>query len=567
MARAGLRTRTTKEARDFCRRPGLIERVRVRSLIFLLGFALAVLLGYWLATTAAPRQASRGRDRVAELPPREIRADEAMPQFRHGTRVPGSWRDSEAAEAGAVEGQRVLVFKDQAALERFLALAGDQIRLLGRLDALHALRIGFADDAGLAGLLDGEAELSLIFPVSIPTPVEGTVQPGAVAMGNSLLDWLGITGDNSDWGKGVRIAILDTGVAASSAFGSTITCFNLVDLPADLSQQNGHGTAVASMIIGRDALTPGVAPGAEILSYRVADDNGQSDNFLLSQAIVAAVNAGAKLINISMGGTSDSTLMQSAIAYAAEHGVLIIAPAGNNGTNQISHPAANTGVIAVGSVDALGNHLDFSNSGDKLALATPGYGLNAAWTGDQAMSVSGTSFSAPIVAGAIAAIMTQAGTGNLTAAQAYQLLLAYLDDGGAAGKDPQLGAGMVDLGRVFNGTTPGIYDAAVASSRILAPDAGNPYGQVEVLVQNRGTESLVNTAVQVSVGTGTVTANLTSLAPDAVRTIRVPLTQPLAAYANGIRVDSRVTLASGLQDAKPSNDHRVETYVAPAAKK
>ena len=540
--------------------------VRVRSLIFLLGFALAVLLGYWLATTAAPRQARRGPDRSAEPPPRHIMADDAMPKFRRGEREPGRWRDSEAAAAGALEGQRVLVFKDQAALARFLELAGDKLRLLGRLDALHALRVGFADAAELAGLLNGEAELSLIFPVSIPTPVEGTVQPGAVALGNHLLEWLGVTGDNSAWGAGVRIAILDTGVAASSAFGSKITRFNLVDLPADLSQQNGHGTAVASMIIGRDALTPGVAPGAEILSYRIADDNGQSDNFLLSQAIVAAVDAGAKLINISMGGTSDSALMQSAIAYAAEHGVLIIAAAGNYGTNQISHPAANAGVIAVGSVDGLGNHLDFSDSGDQLDLTAPGYGLNAAWTGEQAVSVSGTSFSAPIVTGLIAAVMTEGGAGGLTQAQAYQMLLAYLDDGGAAGKDPQLGAGMTDMGRVLNGTTPGIYDAAVASSRILAPDAGNPYGQVEVLVQNRGTETLINTAVKVSVGGGTVTANLTSLAPDAVQTVRVPLTQPAAAYTNGIRVDSRVSLSGGIQDAKSSNDHRVETYVAPAAK-
>jgi len=528
---------------------------------------LAATLGYWLATTAVPHPAARTAQHSPDPAASVGRVDEACPKFRHGDRLPGGWEDSAAAEAGALEGQRVLVFRDPAALARFLALAGDQIRVLGRLDALHAMRVGFDDYADLAGLLHGEAEPSMIFPVSLPAPVEGTVQPGAVALGNSLLKWLGITGDNSDWGTGVRIAILDTGVAASSAFGSKITCVNLVDLPADLAQQNGHGTAVASMILGRDALTPGVAPGAEILSFRIADDNGGSDSFLLAKGIVAAVDAGARLINISMGSTSDSGLMQNAIAYAVGHGVLVVAAAGNNGTNQISYPAANAGVIAVGAVDALGNHLDFSNMGDQLALAAPGYGVNAAWTGDQAMCVSGTSFSAPIIGGAIAAIMTQAGTGNLTAPQAYQLLLAYLNDGGAAGKDAELGAGMPDIGRVLNAGTPGIYDAAVASSRILPPDAANPYGQVEVLVQNRGTETLVNTTVKVAVAGATTTANLTSLAPDAVSTVRVPLTQPQAAYANGILVDSRVVLSNGTQDATPSNDHRMETYVAPAAKK
>lgn len=541
--------------------------MKVRNLIFVVGFTLAVTLGYWLATTAAPHPAAQALEHSPAPPAGTGRAQEAFPKFRHADRLPGGRGDSAAAEAGALEGQRVLVFKDQSALARFLALAGDKIRVLGRLDALNALRVGFGDYADLAGLLHGEAELSMIFPVNLPAPVEGTVQPGAVALGNGLLKWLGITGDNSDWGTGVRIAILDTGVASSSAFGSKITCFNFVDLPADLSQQNGHGTAVASMIIGRDALTPGVAPGAEILSYRIADDNGGSNSFLLAQGIVAAVDAGAQLINISMGSSSDSGLMQNAIAYALEHGVLIVAAAGNNGTNQISYPAANAGVIPGISVDALGNHLDFSNTGNLDAIAAPGYGLNAAWTGDQAMSVSGTSFSAPIIGGAIAAIMTQAGKGNLTAPQAYQLLLAYLNDGGAPGKDAELGAGMLDIGRVLNAGTPGIYDAAVASSRIIPPDAGNPYGQVEVLVQNRGTETLINTTLKVAVAGGTTTANLTSLAPDAVRTVRVPLTQPQSAYTNGILVDSRVVLSNGTQDAKPSNDHRVETYVAPAAKK
>jgi hypothetical protein len=540
--------------------------MRSRYLIFILGFALAVMLGYGLATTAGPHKTVRENTPAKEFVRRQAPADDAFPRLRFGERVAVLRGDFEAVEAGALEGQRVLVFKDQAAMSRFLARAGDKIRLLGRLDALNALRVGFADAAELAALLNGEAELALIFPISVPVPVEGTVQPGAVALDNRLLDWLGITGDNSAWGKGVRIAILDTGVASSSAFGSKITSVNFVDLPADLTTQNGHGTAVASMIIGNNTLTPGVAPGVEILSYRIADDRGISSDFQLAQGIVAAVDAGAQLINISMGSPYDSALMQNAIAYARDHGVLIIAAAGNNGSDQISHPAADNGVIAVGAVDALGNHLDFSNSGDQLALSTPGYGLNAAWTGDQAVRVSGTSFSAPIVAGAIAAIMTQAGAGNLTAQQAYQLLLAYLNDGGAAGKDPQFGGGMIDIGRVLNGTTPGIYDAAVASSRILAPDAGNPYGRVEVLVQNRGTETLINTTVKVSAAGGTVMDNITSLAPGDVRTVSVPLYQPAAAYTNGIQVDSRVLLSGGHIDAKPSNNHRMETYVAPTAK-
>lgn len=539
--------------------------MRIRHLLIIPGFALVVMLGYWLATTAVPRVDPRENPSQAlNSALRTHIADEEKSRPPRPKRLLNPRWDAEAAEAGALEGQRVLVFKDQAALARFLANMGDHVNLLGRLDPLNALRVGFSDYDDLLGLLDGGEQQSFIFPVTAPFPREGTVQPGAVALGNRLLDWLGITGDNSNAGKGVLIAILDTGVSANSAFKSNIQSINLVDLPADLSTQNGHGTAVASMIIGNNALTPGVAPGADILSIRIANDNGQSDSFLLSKGIIAAVDAGARLINISMGSDGDSALVRNAIAYAIGKGALISAAAGNNGTDQVSYPAANDGVIAVGAVDALGNHLDFSNSGKAIALSAPGYAMNAAWTGDQAMSVTGTSFSEPVVVGAIAYIMTEAGTGHLTAPQAYQLLLAYLNDSGAAGQDTQLGGGMPDIGRVLNSQTPGIYDAAVASNRIIPPDAGNPYGQVEILVQNRGTETLVNTAVQVSTGSGVVATNITSLVPNAVRTVRVPITQPLSAYADGLRVDAQVVISGSRKDAKPSNNRRVETY-APAA--
>ena len=532
--------------------------MRVRHWLLVLGFALAALLGYWLAGTAAPPKVARAKAPAAvEPPPRKPPVDDAMPKFRRGERMPSVKMDVEAALAGAMEGQRVLVFTDRAALEKFLEKAGGHIRLLGRLDALNALHVGFSNPDDLSALLDGDAQLSYVFPVAVPDLPDGSVQSGAVALGDSLLEWLGVNGDNSAWGAGVRIAILDTGVTAQPAFTSTIRAFNFVDLPSDLSSQNGHGTAVASVMIGADSLTPGVAPGAEILSFRIADDNGQSDSFLLAQGITAAVDAGASLINISMASYGDSQIVRNAVQYALDHGALIIAAAGNNGIQRVSYPAANDGVIAVGAVDALGEHLDFSNTGESIAIAAPGYGVNAAWTGGQAASVTGTSFSAPIVTAAIAAVMTEAGNAKLTANQAWNLLTAYLNDSGEAGSDTRLGGGMPDLGRVLTGNTPGVYDAALASQRILPPDSSHPNGQIEILVQNRGTETLLNTKVKINSGGGTTTVNLTSIPPDGVKTVRVPV----SAGSGSFTVDSRVDIASGLKDAKPANDRRVQSYV------
>lgn len=538
--------------------------MRRRHLILILGFAATAMLGYWLAGTAVPLRAVRkALPKSEERPKRMVIADEAAPKFRRGERLPLSGYDDEAAEIGAQRGQRIVVFKNQAALENFLKRAGDKVRLMGRLDALNALRVGFPNPDDLTWLLDGEAEASFVFPVDIPVPGEGAAQPGAVALGDGLLDWLGITGDNSTWGSGVRIAVLDTGVVSSSAFGSKISWINLVDLPFDLSKQNGHGTAVASIIIGQNALTPGVAPGAEIVSVRIADDLGQSDSFLLAKGIVAAVDARARLINISMASFGDSVLVRNAIEYARAAGSLIVAAAGNNGIDRVSYPAANDNVIGVAAVDALGNHLDFSNTGSQIDISAPGYGVNAAWTGDQAASVSGTSFSSPIVLGAIAAVKSWPGNEKLTMRQAADVVFSYLNDSGEAGVDAALGAGMPDLGRVLNGKAPGIYDAALASQRILPPSPGYPYGQVEVLVQNRGTETLINTAVRISTPGGVVNSNVTSLAVGGVQAIRVPVSQPAAA---GVRFESRVDLSGGRKDAKPSNDGRVETYVPAGAK-
>ena len=536
--------------------------MRPRHLLPVIGFGLTALFGYWLARSAAPApEVTKQPPVVATGPKRTVIADEPAPKFRR-ERAPVVRRDDEALDQGALPGQRVLVFNDRATLEDFLKRAGKGIRILGRLDALNALRVGFSDPDEFDYLVGGDAESSFIFPVDLPIPGDASSQPGAVALGAGLLDALGISGDNSARGAGVKIAVLDTGVLSHPAFGSEISRLNLVDPPADLSLQNGHGTAVASMIIGRDSLTPGVAPGSDIVSIRVANDLGQSDSFLLAQGIIAAVDSGAKLINISMSSFGNSALIRNAIEYASEAGSLIIAAAGNNGIQRVSYPAAHEGVIAVGSVDAMGNHLDFSNTGSQVAISAPGFGVNAAWTGDQAGSFSGTSFSSPIVTGAIAALMSQPGQKPLTARQAADLLFSYLNDGGESGSDPALGAGMPDLGRVLNRNTRGIFDAAVASQRIVPPSQSHPYGQVEILVQNRGTEPLINTALRISTPAGVVTSNITSLAVNGVQTIRVPISQ----QASSMRYESSVQLSGGRQDSKPSNNRRVETYVPAGAK-
>ena len=531
--------------------------MRHRQIIMTFGFAVFAFLGYWLAGTATPRKAAREKPIVTDAAPkRVVLMDDEMPKFKRSERGPSTTRDEEASEAGALANQRILIFKDHASLEDFLKRAGNSIRLMGRLDALNALQVGFLNYADLAGLLTGKEETSFVFPVEIPTRGQGKAQEGAVPIGAGLLQSLGISGDNSSWGKGILIAILDTGVMSNPAFKSRISSIDLVPLPADLSKQNGHATAVASMIIGQGQLTPGVAPISDILSIRIADDNGQSNSFLLASGILAAVDGGAKIINISMGSDYSSPLITMALEYAYASGVMVVAAVGNNGTNQVSHPAADPGVYGIGAVDRRDDPMAFSNTGEEVAISTAGFEINAAWQSDQAAAVSGTSFSSPIFVGAVAGLATAKG---ISIQKAADLLISVANDGGVAGADPVLGAGTLDIGRALNSDTRGIYDAALASQRITDPTLSAPNGEIEVLVQNRGTETLINTAVDVSTLAGTISTNITSLAPNAVQTIRVPISQAPSA---SLRYDSRVRLSGGFQDSKPSNDRRIDEYIS-----
>jgi hypothetical protein len=530
--------------------------------MWLAGFAACALFGYWLARSASHTDAPTAEDSrptTPTTPKRSIPHEEPL-RFKTDRKRPSPALDFNALAQNAIPGQRALLFADKAAMERFLAAAGNRIRILDRLDALNALRVGFDDPADLAGLLDDKDTDSFIFPVSAPPPPQGTVQPGAVPLGGQLHEWLGITSDNSQWGKGVTIAVLDTAIDPHRAFSTRIRLIDLVNPNSPPGDSRGHGTAVASVIAGSHALTPGVAPAADLLSIRVANDGGLSDSFLLAKGIYTAIDNGADLVNISMGSAGDSGIVRRAVEAAAAQGILIIAAAGNNGIDRVAYPAANQGVIAVGAVDATGSHLAFSNTGTEIDIAAPGLDVNAAWTDDAAVRVTGTSFSAPVVTGTIAAVMSGAAGASQTARQAWETIRTVLNDSGAPGTDQAIGAGMPDIGRVLQAGTPGIRDAAVAYQRILPPTPSAPYGELETIIQNRGTATLINTGVSVVLDQRESKINITTLAPNEVRAVRVPLTRPLSQAAGGITATSTTSLSGGQTDVKPSNNKRQATF-------
>jgi len=171
---------------------------------------------------------------------------------------------------------------------------------------------------------------------------------------------------------------------------------------------HGHGTMVAGLIAV-------VAPESMIMPLRVFDDSGGADTFSIVRAIRYAVANGAHVINMSFGMTSESPAVRSAITYAISNGVTVVASGGNNNSTEPQYPAAFSGVLGVAATDLLDRKASFSNYGSAISVAAPGVNIISAYPGGYYAMASGTSFSAPIVAGEAALVRSMQWTGVASA--------------------------------------------------------------------------------------------------------------------------------------------------------
>ena len=463
----------------------------------------------------------------------------------------------------AIRNERIVSFKSEEAYQDFLRrLAGSNVRNLGQIDVLRAIRLGYDDFADFEALGLDPDDLDYNFPVTIPPRAEVDTQNGIVGFGRTALEFLGINGDNSTWGKGVRIAVIDTGIEPHLALNQNIQYINLVELGEGASAHS-HGTSVASLIAGNHPNLLGVAPGADLISIRVADETGYSNSFLLAQGIIEAVLSGAQVINISMGSENNSSTVHNAVKYAIENGAVVIVSSGNDGYAQSAYPARYPEVISVGAVDSLGQHLNFSNTDKNMSASAPGLQITAAYPGDLVTDFSGTSASAPFFSGAVAAVMSQSPT-QISAQQAVNILLNTTNEAGSPGQDSQYGNGILDVGRAINSSTPGITDLAVASQNYLLPSANSSTSGLQVSVENRGTEAVWNSVLNVSIAGGEYPVQVNSLQPNERKVITVPVGLQQLEQEGFLEVRSKITLSGDLTDSKPSNDARSEQVTHPS---
>ena len=278
-------------------------------------------------------------------------------------------------------------------------------------------------------------------------------------------------------GAGVVAAVIDSGVNPSDAeFAGRIHPAS-ADLAGSrgIGDEGGHGTAVSDVLLGakNDSGIHGVAFGATLLVARTdtpgscanTDPNkGCSHNdTAIAQGVDLAVTNRARVINISLGGSPANSTLRAAIGRATSAGIIIVFSAGNDSLDdpdplaQIANdPIARNLVIIAGALDASNTTLaSFSNKAGNGAthyLGALGVRVRAIDQNGVSFLWSGTSFSAPIVAGA-AALLAQAFP-NLTGAQIVDLLFRSSVDLGAQGIDPVFGVGALDLTKAFGPQGP-----------------------------------------------------------------------------------------------------------------
>jgi serine protease len=245
----------------------------------------------------------------------------------------------------------------------------------------------FPDDGGRAKLPRGWEQMQWNM-----LPTSGVNAPEA---------WANLLGDRRAGGKGVVVAVLDTGVAyrdwktfrRSPDFGRThfVAPHDFVSNNRFPLDRNGHGTFVAGIIAESTnngiGLT-GLAYGASIMPVRVLDSSGEGDEATIARGIRYAVDHGAQVINLSLeflpsqvNSGSEIPQIVSAIGYAHRRRLTVVGAAGNDETNEIAYPARARGVISVGATTRDRCLADYSNGGSGLDIVAPGGGDDAIMPG------------------------------------------------------------------------------------------------------------------------------------------------------------------------------------------
>ncbi len=294
--------------------------------------------------------------------------------------------------------------------------------------------------------------------------------------------------DISTGSASVPIAIIDSGIDPThpDLAGKLIQGYNFVGGNTDTHDVMGHGTAVAGSAAALSNNYIGVAGIAwqnPVMPLVVINSNNWATYYDVANAITYAADHGAKIINLSLAGSSSSSTLQNAVNYAWNKGAVIFAAAANNSTSTPYYPAACNNVVAVSATTSSDTLASFSNYGTWVDISAPGVSILTTTNGGAYSSWSGTSFSSPITAGLGALIMSV--NPSLTNAQIVDIIEENADDLGSPGFDPYFGYGRINVYKsvlsAFN-TLPVLDEIAPTVSITSPANASTVVGSVTVSV-------------------------------------------------------------------------------------
>ena len=207
--------------------------------------------------------------------------------------------------------------------------------------------------------------------------------------------------DKNITGRGIKVAVFDTGIDLNHNELSVAGGISFVEGVTSYNDDNGHGTAMAGIIAAglNGQGIAGIAPDVELYSVKVLDKDGMGRYSYIIQGIEWAIANGINVISLSLGSNQYSQILEEAINLAVENNILIVAAAGNGGANNIMYPAAYPQVICVGATNGNNTLATFSNYGFQLDLVAPGTSIVTTGRNNTEVTIDGTSPATQHVAG------------------------------------------------------------------------------------------------------------------------------------------------------------------------